>query len=382
MITITQLQVDNYRSLSDLDLHLDPVSLLTGLNGSGKTSVLLAIAAIRDLVIDRRRAVEAFPPATLTRWDRKKEQTFRIKCSGDDPLEPGRAIGYTYELTIEHEVDRDKPTGKARVLRERLSIDDNRPLFEFAHGKVQLYRDDHSEGPPYSLDWELSGLATVQLGREDNKRLTEFVKMLGLVRVLHLIPDVIADVSEQPEERLAFSGANLAAWLRWLFDDDQGFSSALQNVLKDVIADFSHLRNPEVGGGRNRHYLVRNQGDNSLMYDLSELSSGELALIVLHTLLLDARKRGGVVCVDEPGNFLALPEIRPWLIELSDLCREGKVQAILTSHHPELVNYLGPESGIWMRRSDEGTTACVPLADLLEDIPLDPAQTLARGWVR
>ena len=31
----------------------------------------------------------------------------------------------------------------------------------FSNGDVQLYRDNHSEGPKYSFDWTQSGLAPV-----------------------------------------------------------------------------------------------------------------------------------------------------------------------------------------------------------------------------
>ena len=49
--------------------------------------------------------------------------------------------------------------------------------------------------------------------------------------------------------------------------------------------------------------------------------------------------------IDEPDHFVALAEIQPWLTELVNLCEETSSQAIICSNHPELIDYLGPESG-------------------------------------
>ncbi|MDI9603434.1 MAG: AAA family ATPase [Acidobacteriota bacterium] len=377
---ITQLRVDNYRGVQRLELGLNSMNLLTGGNGSGKTSVLMAIAAIRDLATGRHAVAEAFPSLSCTRWVSEPHQTFRLALEGDDPCNQGAPITYLYELTIDHEHSGGKPTGRARVLRESVRAEGDRPLFEFSEGTVQLYNDGFGTGPQFTFNWERSGLSSVQLGRPDNTRLTHMVEMLRLIRVLHLSPEDVSDVSEQPEEQLAFSGGNFAAWYRWLSDGNQALGAEIGRALEEVIPGFDYFGAPEVGAGRKRLYVYRRHGAHQSQYDLSELSSGQLALTVLYTVLIDASKRGGVVCIDEPGAFLALEEIQPWLRDLSDLCLEGKAQAILTSHHPELVNYLGPEFGIWLRRGDEGGTDHEPLAGLLEDT-LDPAEALSRGWV-
>ena len=48
--------------------------------------------------------------------------------------------------------------------------------------------------------------------------------------------------------------------------------------------------------------------------------------------------------------YVALHEIQPWLLELADACGERVPQAVICSHHPELLDYLGGENGLLLQR--------------------------------
>ncbi len=47
-------------------------------------------------------------------------------------------------------------------------------------------------------------------------------------------------------------------------------------------------------------------------------------------------------------------DLQPWLMRLEDVCGDAVQQAVLTSHHPELIDYLGSESGVLLRRETSG----------------------------
>jgi len=50
-------------------------------------------------------------------------------------------------------------------------------------------------------------------------------------------------------------------------------------------------------------------------------------------------------------------------MELSDACGENLLQAVLVSHHPELLDYLGPEYGLWIERDPLGPARVKRLSD-------------------
>ncbi|MCX7806889.1 MAG: ATP-binding protein, partial [Planctomycetota bacterium] len=94
-----------------------------------------------------------------------------------------------------------------------------------------------------------------------------------------------------------------------------------------------------------------------------------------------AAGRGYAVFLDEPDNYLALTEIQPWLIELADSCGKDLPQAVICSHHPELIDYLGGDSGLVLERETSGTTLVRPARELaIEGGGLKLSETIARGW--
>ncbi|NKC15330.1 MAG: AAA family ATPase [Gammaproteobacteria bacterium] len=161
MTMLKRLHIDNYKCLTNFDLCFGELTLLLGVNGSGKSAIFEVVGKLRDFIRGDARVGELFSPADITRWSKKAEQHFELEIdiSGDICL---------YRLVVEHNPERRL----TRVKREEL-LGDGKPLFLFEKGEVQLYRDDHSEGPPYSFDWTQSGLAPVA-ERDDNTRLCAF----------------------------------------------------------------------------------------------------------------------------------------------------------------------------------------------------------------
>jgi len=99
-------------------------------------------------------------------------------------------------------------------------------------------------------------------------------------------------------------------------------------------------------------------------------------LIVLHTLIYALRSEGVTLCMDEPENFLALAEIQPWLVTLYDFCTDGELQALLASHHPQLIDYLAVSSGYWFERQNGGTACAEFCTEKQTD---DPPPSLCRA---
>ena len=114
-------------------------------------------------------------------------------------------------------------------------------------------------------------------------------------------------------------------------------------------------------------------------------------LIALYTLLYAVcadQNRKYTLCLDEPENFLALPEIQPWLTELYDRCNDGEMQALLISHHPEFINYLlASPIGHWFERQINRPTRIKKMKDRLRDVigkenrGISVSEIITRGWL-
>ncbi len=83
------------------------------------------------------------------------------------------------------------------------------------------------------------------------------------------------------------------------------------------------------------------------------------------------------VLIDEPDNFISIREIQPWLENLNDICDEQDKQALIISHHPEIVNRMARGSELWFSRQAGAHVVVKPFPQIAE---LPPAEVMARGW--
>ena len=79
---------------------------------------------------------------------------------------------------------------------------------------------------------------------------------------------------------------------------------------------------------------------------------------------------------------MALAQIQPWLMELADNCGDAVPQAVLCSHHPELMDYLGGAHGLLLCRESSGVTKLKNMADASNEQGLKLSEIVARGWER
>jgi predicted ATPase len=173
---------------------------------------------------------------------------------------------------------------------------------------------------------------------------------------------------------------NFAAWYRHLLLERQELVPEFTNALKEVIAGFRSIRMEKVGVDTRALMVMFDQFGQRYELRLDEISDGQRALIALYSLVRLAAGQGYTLFLDEPENYLALAEIQPWLIELADACGEQVPQAVLCSHHPELIDYLGGDRGLVLRRESSGATTVRPSSEMAVEGGLKLSEVIARGW--
>lgn len=368
---IKRLYIDNYKSLVNFDLTLEELTLLLGPNGVGKTSVLDVMFALRRLLSGEAKVTdpEVFPTSTLTRWQQRDKQVMEVDVvlNGDE---------MRYRLEIEHE----REVRRARIALEKLESN-GRPLFEFHLGEVHLYRDNYSPGPVFGADWTESDLARVP-PRDDNRRLTRFLEFMRKIIVCGLYPASFETESSTEDPFLKRDARNFASWYRHILLERQELVPEFTKALQEVIDGFRGIRMEKVGLDTRALMVMFDQFNQRYELRLNEISDGQRALIALYSLVRLAAGQGYTLFLDEPDNYLALTEIQPWIIGLADACGGDVPQAVLCSHHPELIDYLGGDRGLVLRRESSGVTVARPSNDLAIEGGLKLSEVIARGWER
>jgi len=362
-----QVFIDNYKCLVNFELNLERIALFLGPNGSGKSSVFEVLHKLKGFISGADRITGAFGHETLTSWQRTPVQRFGLSATIE-----GKTFHYTLE--VEHELYKKL----CRVKKEALLID-SRPLFELEDGTARLFRDDFSKGPEYPFDWSQSGLSSLQ-PRRDNQLLTQFKEWISRMIIVQPVPGLMTAESSQEDANLSLTADNFSSWYRYLSQEHQGRVFELVKRLRSTMDGFDSFRLASTGEEHRTLMagFVERPGE-PVFYRFDDLSHGQRIIILLYALYFYVKDHAVCLCVDEPENYLGLPEIQPWLTECFDAATEGQGQVLFISHHPEIINYLATEYGHWFEKA---AGSPVRLRRITEDAGgLPVSELVARGWI-
>ncbi len=111
---ITRIRIQNYRSLVDVDVQLEPLTVLIGRSGTGKSNIVGAIRSLRDVLVDGN---------TQTCLNNRPFLTPLASLGYSIELKaPNRSEVYSYELFLDQE---NLTSSFNPPLLERLSCDGN-----------------------------------------------------------------------------------------------------------------------------------------------------------------------------------------------------------------------------------------------------------------
>jgi hypothetical protein len=371
-----RLYADNYKCLVNFDCQFGRSQLFLGPNGSGKTTVFEVLGLLRDFCVWGGAADGKFLGLTRTRWQTVSEQTFEISVTGNSDT-------YDFRLILD---DWGSPA-RPRVVTEEV-LCGGKPIFRFHSGEVHLFNDRHEEQVQYPFDWHRSALATV-VDRPENTKLSWFKRWLG--SLLFISPDPFQMGGLAATEALvpARNLSNFAAWYRHLRQDQIKRDRAFLEDLAEAIPGLEGMDLKGAGMGQRFLWLdfVLSGGPGASRQEFSqffeELSEGQRVLVGLYAVLHFAVHNGVTVFFDEPDNFIALPEIEPWLDKLLDFVEDDSYssQVFVISHHPEVINRLANKGGLRFERPGGRHSRAAPFNDPGET-GLSAAELVARGWDR
>lgn len=367
---LQRLYVNNFRCLVNFELKLGRTNLLLGVNGSGKSSVFDVLIKIQSFVLDQELVSDVFPSYEKTLWVKLDTQQFELDVAVEDDV-------YTYKLEIQHDNESKKP----KVTVETLHVNE-RPLFIYEDNTAYLYRDDHVKGAEYPFNMTRSGVGFLD-ERKDSKLLTRFKNELERFVIVKPMPVLMERQSLQEDRHLSKQMENFSSWYRYVSQADGELGTQLASNLSDVLPGFRSLSFSTLG--ENAKLLKVNfdsPSSGKLSLSLSMLSDGQKMLISLYTLVNFGmlQEQGISLFIDEPDNFVTLREIQPWLAKLVDECGDSIEQAVVISHHPGFVDYLGGDGyGKWFTRDETGS---IRVSDKPKQVieGLSLSETMARGW--
>ena len=374
-LVIRRLYVHNFRCLENFELSISgqPSVLLIGKNGSGKTTVRLALEVLQKIARGTTRVGGLLRPKDFTRGRTDVPMRFEIEVELDAKL-------YGYAIAFE------LPGGfkELRVLEEKLAVD-GRPVYtrELAH--VHLTRTSQEKEAKFMIDWHLVALPIVQ---EQSKLDPLFIFKQWLRRMLILAPVPSSIDGESTRETLEPSVpcTDFAAWLSGLLADMPSAYTKIDSYLKQVIPDLEEIKNPVIGTD-SRSLVVQfsaNKGSpltlERLNVPFGDLSDGEKCFMICAVVLVARDVYGPIFCFwDEPDNYLSIDEVGHFVMALRRAFQSGG-QFIATSHNSEAISSFSDENTLYLyRKSHLEPTIVRPVSEL--QVNGDLVSALARGDV-
>jgi predicted ATPase len=367
---LTRIHIENYRCFRDFELEPGPFTLLLGPNGTGKSSLFDVLHCIYRLQSGWSGVEELFPAWSRYREDPEHPQRFTIEATL-------AGTPFTYEPIVEH--DRRE---RAWIAGERVH-GGGQLLYEFDGEQVRLAagtgRRNEARLP---FKGQISPLALMEA--DPASPLARFQQWLHGLWVIRPVPQSMQAMASGETSWLLPDLSNFSAWFQDVVQEHPRIAARIMRSLKPVLPGLQdYTLASESARTRTLRFLFRTrrcQGGGPAGFALDELSDGQRMLVALYALLHMVVGRGRTLCIDEPDNYVALPEIQPWLDELRDLVADQGGQVLLISHHPRAIDLLAARYGLWLDRKGTGPVTAERIA--IEDSDSGatrPGRAVTRG---
>jgi len=368
---ITRIYVNNFRCLVAFKAEFDSFAVLCGPNGSGKSSVFDALRLLQNLgtgdALLGGTGEQDLPRLEFTKWLDSSIQEFEVGLNVD-----GRKFEYVLHI------EQTEPYEKPRIIQERASCDD-KLLFQRDLDGVLFQKADGTKAT-FPLDWRKTALANIQPRGVNLDHVAMLQEEIAKLLILRPNPLRMEQESKAEARYPDLSMSHLTSWYRSLAQE-QEWTDALRDGLRDVWPDFRSFKLVDVGLNTKALQLrfEGHRGKPTLLF-FDQLSDGERALIGLY-MVRAALQTGaiGTVLLDEPDNFVGLPELQPWVLSMRELL-DDKHQLVLISHHPEILSNCGESNGRYLWRDNH--SAPTRYGPLKVPAGMEAGEAIARGWAR
>ncbi|MEY4505156.1 MAG: hypothetical protein RL154_1453 [Pseudomonadota bacterium] len=370
---LKRLYVNGYKTLVNFDLEIENINILLGQNGVGKSSIVEVLCSLKNFLSnDGQKAENCFSRDDVTKWINTQNaftQQFEIELENDGNI-------YKYSLCIEHNFSEKK----TRVSSEELLYNSNKLYsYNVKTGEAILYRDNFSQGPSYMFDWSRSGIGGI-FERSDNKLLINFKKSIQNIVIAKLSPSLIGSEADNETENPNYDMSNFANWYLYLTQSRQSQVFDYTLKLREIFSGFSALQFAPSGDKKILEAVFDN-GTTDIKIRFDKLSDGQKTIIILYALLYCLPKKDISLILDEPENYLALPEIHFWLSALDAQVLDGLKQAFIISHHPRLINFLAKDAGLWMYRDTQNSPTRIQKISATDDTTMSIDKLVELNWI-
>ena len=343
---IKSLHLKNILSFKDTRLDLQPLNVLIGANGSGKSNLIDVIGLLKAVPSDIAGFLRSNGPTDDwiwkgTGWEETPFQIAEVAVRLDNP---GSQFGYELKIIVQND--------RVHSIDERLDLMAGDREYSYAH---PFFRADNAQAQlwPTRPDCTLAEFGdepiTVDVARgksvlseirsyADYPAITEIARMLSAIRVYRSWEVGRDSPARRPQRTdgdpnfLEEDFSNLALVVNDLLS--RRLEPSLDSYLQRFYESYESLH-PRIFG--NTIELIVNETGMSSALPASRLSDGTIRFIALLAILCHPNPPP-LICIEEP-EIAMHPDSQDLVVQLLKRASE-RTQLIVTTHSPWLIDRL------------------------------------------
>ena len=319
---VKELRIQNFLSIESVRMRLGKLSILVGLNASGKSNIVKALHILSRLPNERFHDIHNRmgindPLSLIFNFQREKRLKLGAVLQEDDG-----------ELLYEVEITRE-----GQIFRERVKLQEE-VLLNRRKEKVEVAVATEGQKEMTAKSSFFSYLA--DLPTDTHPLIFKIRDVLSNIRTYSFDPDKIRSfASSGLQIELDSNGENLAQVLHALLTSQRKKYVEIEGIVKDLIPEIEEIAAPTTTKG-DQVYIAIKERDVSGSLDHANISDGTLRILAFAAAI---SLGGSLVAFEEPENC-----VHPYLFEtIIDLCRKIPNQVLITTHSPHLLDKAKPE---------------------------------------
>ena len=339
-IMIKRIKICDFKSIRELDLALDPVTVLVGRSGTGKSNIVQAIRFLRNILLNQREGInyewgwERIIPVGEKRPKTSIEVTFSL---------PGEEPEYNYHIAFGMPGQAQYPGGQMQLKAERLSL-----------GKDIIFSRGRQDSGAWT--WEKAPEIAVPPHQLDDPILSSFPSLQKVVFAYaglstgigyYHFPASILAIARGQEH-----GADFLQHVPGLSDNAQNYLTVMRgitqdfhhpNIRKSLLASLQAVNRSivsiELDSLINSQRAIVGHEASGRIFELNlQQESDGFRRFYAHLLALYQTPPKLTLIFEEPENAIFPGALSLLADEFKAAPRENRGQIILTTHNPTLLD--------------------------------------------
>lgn len=352
-----RLVIDDFKAYRSASVELEPLTLILGPNGTGKTSVLQAFELMASLVEATIRTV-----LEQREWEYTDLSHLRS---------PTKQFGFEVELADSLANPEETLCWKIRlghkrgpgVASEHITIGDEVLLARTWRDMRRLNRStDEMERITQTLTQSWLSAVTV----EDANRFPELLAVADWARhvagYIELQPAELRTASRRTDEGIGRDGGRLAGFLAFLSAKHPDRFDAAIAAVRAVYPRLERVEMKSARAGWYRLAITERWGNKELTFNAQQVSDGLLRLLAIAALAWSPTPPS-LIMFDEIENGLH-PHLLGAVIGLLQSVADRGTQVVATTHSPVALNYVKSADQVLIasRNNKTGEATLTPLS--------------------